>query len=180
MEGKTAKSKPANAPSIDLLKELAGHLEHIHDLLPARKSPSQTGEILTPGPPAGDTKHKRKSDDEDSLDDSEIEEYAPEYDEEYADLETSSADAEEIEVAVDELLSNINEISGRKRKAESLSELFKALFGKRAHIATIARKFEDSINGYFGQLFGDDLRNAREYLDELIDYVNERIAECKQ
>jgi hypothetical protein len=104
----------------------------------------------------------------------ESEEYEPEDDIE------PKIESEEIELAVDQLIMSINELRGNKREAETLSDLFSIYFGSRSEAASTASAFEVAINGYFGNLFGEDLKKARQYLYELIDLVNAKLKEAEQ
>lgn len=90
-----------------------------------------------------------------------------------------SIDSEEIEVAISGLVSTLSEKLNLKADPGSLSELFESLFSPEDDAVSIAVNLEDAVNGYFGELFGENLELAHTYFSDLIDLLKERRAKWK-
>jgi len=95
-------------------------------------------------------------------------------------ITTTSIEAEEVEVAASALVSTINGKLGDESDAESFGELFADIFGDSSKEAELAAEFEEAIEGYFGDLFGEDLDRASELLYDLIALVKARIDKWNQ
>jgi hypothetical protein len=84
------------------------------------------------------------------------------------------ADSEEIEVALSALVSIVCERLEIPVEPSSLSDLLESIFSPEDDVVSVAVNLEDAINGYFGELFGEDLDLADTYFSDLIELLKER------
>ena len=88
----------------------------------------------------------------------------------------STYDREEIEVAIDEFISNLitNGILRKSKsgKLPSFSGVFEKIFGKDHEISRMARQFEEYIEGYFGAIDYDDMKAAYSEFHEIREFLN--------
>ena len=89
-------------------------------------------------------------------------------------IEAGQIDSEEIEVALSGVVTSVSTRCKLKREPTSLSELLEVLLSPDDELVSIAENLEEAINGYFGELFGESLELANEYLRDLIDGLKER------
>jgi hypothetical protein len=89
-------------------------------------------------------------------------------DDSYTIIEPGKIDSEEVEVALSAVVSTLSGKYDLEDEPESLSDLFEILFSPEDDLVGIALNLEDAINGYFGELFGEDLDLADDYLCDLI------------
>jgi hypothetical protein len=88
--------------------------------------------------------------------------------------ENGTISSEQIEVALSGLVSSISEALGLPVEPGSLSELLEALFSSDDDSVSLALNLEDAVNGYFGELFGENLDLAETYFTELIELLKEK------
>lgn len=161
--------------SAETLKALLDQLEGLQGLFPERnEEPYKEASGETPSSVPVPIMAEQSANKE--VDSDEEPDFDPDEDD-YSEKDT--IDAEELEAAVDVLLSEMNSYLADKKEAKSIQELFALLFGEESRCVKIAADFEDAINGYFGHLFGKDLDLAEDRLDQLITYVRSRIKRCK-
>ncbi|UWZ84745.1 hypothetical protein [Occallatibacter riparius] len=89
-------------------------------------------------------------------------------------------DSEEIEVALSALVSSISEKLDLRVEPSSFSDLLEALFSPEDDLVSLAVNLEDAINGYFGELFGENLDLADTYFGDLIALLKERREKWKR
>jgi hypothetical protein len=85
-----------------------------------------------------------------------------------------SIDSEEIEVALSGLVSSLSDRLDLKVEPVSLSALLELLFSPEDDVVSLAVNLEDAVNGYFGELFGENLDLAEIYFADLIAILKER------
>jgi hypothetical protein len=83
-------------------------------------------------------------------------------------------DSEEIEVALSGIISTISKRCKLKVEPTSLSALLEILFSPDDDLVSLASNIEESINGYFGELFGENLDLANDYFSDLLEELKER------
>jgi hypothetical protein len=182
MANKPAGKKQPRGPSREILEALLDGLKNIDSLLPAthltspvedHNDENKTGreEQKSVGDSASDASEVNEGEHDEEEDISE---------EEYDYGESTSMESEEIEVAVDELVSDLNDMRGHRRQAASLSDLFSVLFGKSSETVSVASDLGDAINGYFGQLLEEHIDQAQRCITELIDFVSSRMEQWNQ
>ncbi|MGD0481613.1 MAG: hypothetical protein ABSA42_15675 [Terracidiphilus sp.] len=88
--------------------------------------------------------------------------------------EAGKIESEEVEVALAAAVSSIGERCDLPIDPESLSQLLEMLFSSDDDLVSIAVNLEDAINGYFGELFGENLDLADTYFSDLIAILKER------
>jgi hypothetical protein len=88
-------------------------------------------------------------------------------------------DSEEIEVAISGLVASLSKKLGLTDEPGSLSALLESLFSPEDDAVSIAINLEDAVNGYFGELFGENLELAHAYLSDLIELLEKRRASGK-
>jgi len=166
-------------PSLEALEELRKRLADLEGMLPAPwPTPGSEADESAGSPADGATAAPTEESVEGSIDEeSEEEEFRDDYpDEDW--LPGGSIESEELETAVDELVSDMKE-HYEGDEAKSLQELFEILFGERSKVVGAAAEFEDAINGYLGHVFGKDLESAHQSIGKLISFVEKRIQKCK-
>jgi hypothetical protein len=79
-------------------------------------------------------------------------------------------DSESIDEKVAEAVSSVlkSGLKGVGAECAGLSLLLDTLFGIESEISSQAHRFEDLINGYFGDVEFDDMEEAQTILDDLI------------
>ncbi|WP_041597187.1 hypothetical protein [Granulicella tundricola] len=92
------------------------------------------------------------------------------------DLPESSIESEDVEIAVSALVSTVAETCDINDEPSSISELFTLILSSGDDLVSLAVNFEDCINGYSGELFGENLKLAQSYLDSIITVIEERLA----
>ena len=89
-------------------------------------------------------------------------------------VQAGQIESEEVEVALSAAVSSIGEQCNLPTAPESLSELLEKLFSADDDLVSLAVNLEDAINGYFGELFGENLDLADTYFSDLISTLKER------
>ncbi|MBB5063118.1 hypothetical protein [Granulicella mallensis] len=89
-------------------------------------------------------------------------------------IEAGQIESEEVEVALSAVISVISKQCKLVQEPSSLSGLLELLFSPEDDLVSVAVNLEDAINGYFGELFGEDLDLADDYLTDLIDLLQQR------
>jgi hypothetical protein len=95
-------------------------------------------------------------------------------------LEAGQIESEEVEVALTAAVSSIGKRCDLPTDPESLSELLEMLFSSDDVLVSLAVNLEDAINGYFGELFGENLDLADTYFSDLITILKERREKWKK
>ncbi len=96
-------------------------------------------------------------------------------DEDYELTEPGHIESEDVEVGINAALSTATNEFELVEEPNCLSDLFAQIFSSDDEIVGVAINFEDAVNGYFGELFGEDLSLANSYLTEIITTLEERI-----
>ncbi len=99
---------------------------------------------------------------------------------EISSTEPGQIESEEVEVSISALVSTISSNWDTALEPSSLSDLLTALFSSADDVVSLAVNFEDAVNGYFGELFGENLNIAGDYLAELITTLEERRDKWKE
>lgn len=89
-------------------------------------------------------------------------------------VEAGKIESEEVEVALAAAVSSIGKRCDLPIDPESLAQLLEMLFSSDDDLVSIAVNLEDAINGYFGELFGENLDLADTYFSDLIAILKER------
>jgi hypothetical protein len=89
-------------------------------------------------------------------------------------VEAGQIESEEVEVALAAVVSSIGERCDLATDPESLADLLEMLFSSEDDLVSLAVNLEDAINGYFGELFGENLDLADTYFSDLIAILKER------
>jgi hypothetical protein len=173
MHAKRESRKSKSRPTLETLKTLKDHLDGLDGLIPsvpiylekeekAEKQESEKGQV-------------------DEMGDSDDEPADDEYEEVYVvdDHPAGAIECEEIEFAIDGLLTDLNVLFDSKTEAKTLSDLFEEMFGEDAEIIDTVVEFEEAINGYFGWLFGDEAERAHGALATMVEFIEGRIEEWK-
>jgi hypothetical protein len=89
-------------------------------------------------------------------------------------FEAGQIESAEVEVALSSVISTMTVKCKLLDEPESLSELFEELFSPDDDLVNLAVNLEDAVNGYFGELFGEDLGSADDYLTDMVTTLKER------
>jgi hypothetical protein len=174
------KNRARRIPPLEVLQELLDQLQGIESILPTARMTIATSraaivirkeEHVSPEKTSGMDEDEELDGEDDPME---------EGDDDYS--EVPSISTEDVEVAVDELLSEINLKlkASRKREVKALGDFFARFYGVNSDITSSALEFEDAINGYVGLLFGEDLERANSELSTIIEFVGEEIKQCNQ
>ena len=190
MQSEEHKKKTSRRIPKSVLEELLDHLNGIDSLLPGSVLPTHKEDISVPAlfmemdifafNLAAPLEQGEAPNVE--FEDAELEEGLEYDDEDYESSDHTSIEAEEVEVAVDQMLSDVNWRlieSDRKAEVDSLSELFSRYYGTKSSIVIACEEFEDAINGYLGQLVGEELERARVQLSLIIAFVKKELTRWK-
>jgi hypothetical protein len=94
--------------------------------------------------------------------------------------EAGQIESEEVEVALASVVSSLAEQFELPTEPSSFSELLQELFSPDDVLVDLAVNLEDAINGYFGELFGENLDLADTYFSDLITTLKERREKWKK
>jgi hypothetical protein len=176
-----AKNPKKQKPPIEVLKELVDLLGSVDSILPSPPSSRSEASESSDKPDLEIREPAKSEKDEDASDEDDLDEESDLGDEDIGEYDESdglvSITVEELEVAVDDLLSDLNgtlQEFGR-REVDSLSHFFGRYYGVKSDITSSALAFEDAINGYVGLVFGDNLEIANSSLRTMIEFVSEEI-----
>jgi hypothetical protein len=95
-------------------------------------------------------------------------------DDEGAYVEEGKIESADVEVAISSVISTMTDKCRLRNEPETLSELIEKLFSPDDELVNLAINLEDAINGYFGEIFGEDLDLADDYLADIISALKER------
>ena len=95
-------------------------------------------------------------------------------------MEAGSIESEEVEVALSSIVTTMTDKCDLATEPDSFSEMLESLFGSGDDAVSLAVNLEDAINGYFGELFGEDLNLANTYFSDLIELLKERRKKWKR
>jgi hypothetical protein len=97
-----------------------------------------------------------------------------------AEDEWDDSDPESVEEKISEAISSVlkdNSIRLEEEDRAGLSSIIGVLFGIDSDLRFEAERFEDLINGYFGEVESDDMEEARSVLDDILSGLREYIKE---
>ena len=95
-------------------------------------------------------------------------------------VEAGKIESEDLEVALAAAVSSVGERCDPPIDPDSLSDLLEKLFSADDDAVSLAVNLEDAINGYFGELFGENLDLADTYFSDLITLLKERRKKWKK
>lgn len=170
-----SKQKQARRPSKRALEAVAEAFEEIHSYFDSIGFPESGKEVipeLAQSPSAGEAQEPEYAENE-------LESVWDYYDD-GGDLASAQVfQREDVEVSIDVFISRlVDEKIIKKNDPEekiSLAEIFQRIFGKEHEILKLVPDFEEHIEGYFGSIGYDDMKQAYAEVSAIRDIIKKEV-----